>query len=226
MRVLVLEDDQRIASYLAKGLEQTGHTVDALSSAEDAECRLSTHEYEALIVDLMLPGMSGEEFIQRIRGEGNTTPIVILSAKQSVDERVAGLRAGADDYVTKPFSFTELLERLRAIERRQGYEAEDGTLQVGDLELLMRDRRVRRGSSWIDLRPQELALLELLMRNRDRVVPKAVILEKIWNFDFDPQTNIVDVLVYRLRKKIDEPFDTSLIQTVRGVGYMVTDGTS
>lgn len=225
MRLLVVEDDVKIASYLKNGLSQAGYIVDVAEDGENGLAHVASREYSAMIVDLMLPGISGEELIQKTRDEGNTTPALILSAKQSVDERVQGLRIGADDYITKPFSFSELLERVRAAQRRSEYGSSNGnaTLTAGDVVLDLTGRRLYRNGTLIDLKPRELSLMELLMRNKGNVVPKAVILEKLWKFDFDPQTNVVDVLVHRVRKKVDEPFTYPVIETVRGVGYAVRD---
>lgn len=224
MRVLVVEDDEKIASYLKKGLSQVGFAVDAVADAASGRALLTTHSFEVMVVDLMLPEESGEEFIRELRVSGNTTPVVILSAKQSVDDRVGGLRTGADDYITKPFSFSELVERLRAVMRRTEYDyTQHSKLSAGDLEMDLAKRVVHRDETPIELNPRELSLLELLLRNRGNVVPKAVILEQVWNLDFDPQTNVVDVLVHRLRKKIDEPFESALIETVRGIGYRLSD---
>ena len=224
MRILVVEDDEKIRSYLEQGLSQVGHGVDDVADAEQARGFLDVVSYDFAIIDLMLPEQSGEQLIRKIREDGRALPILILSAKQSVDARVEGLRAGADDYVTKPFSFSELLERIQAIQRRvespSGDEGPPETeLHAGDLILDAVHQTAQRGGRMLELRPREYALLHLLVRNRGNVVPKAVILERIWSFDFDPQTNVVDVLVHRLRKKVDEPFETPIIHTVRGVGY-------
>ncbi|MFP3960570.1 MAG: response regulator transcription factor, partial [Spirochaetaceae bacterium] len=204
-----------------KGLAQVGYAVDAVGAADAAIASLQTTSYDVAVVDLMLPGMQGTELISELRRRENPIPILILSAKQSVDDRVEGLRAGADDYMVKPFAFTELVERLRALQRRVGTGAPQRTLSAGDLVLDTHDRTVTRGTRTVELRPREFALLELLMNNKGRTVPKAVILERVWNFDFDPQTNVVDVLVHRLRKRIEHPGETQLIQTVRGVGYRI-----
>jgi two-component system OmpR family response regulator len=225
MRVLVIEDDEKIASYLKKGLSQVGFAVDTVTDAAAGRDMIETQSFAVLLVDLMLPGGSGEAFIRELREQGDTTPVLILSAKQSVDDRVGGLRSGADDYITKPFSFSELVERVRALMRRTEYDqGQTATLTAGDLTLDLSRREAYRGGEQIDLKPRELSLLELLLRNRGNVVPKAVILERVWNLDFDPQTNVVDVLVHRLRKKIDDPFPTALIETVRGIGYRLNDG--
>jgi two-component system OmpR family response regulator len=226
MRVLVVEDDSKISSYLQKGLSQVGYVADVAEDAETAQQYLHTHDYAAVIVDLILPGISGEQLIRELRNQEMQTPILILSAKQSVDERVEGLRSGADDYITKPFSFTELVERIRAAQRRMQESSWSApTLSTGTLTLDVSARRAYRNGAPIELKPKELSLLEILLRNKGNVVPKAVLLEKIWGLDFDPQTNVLDVLVHRLRKKLDEPFDQPVIETVRGVGYAIHDGT-
>ena len=226
MRVLVVEDDSKISSYLQKGLSQVGYVADVAEDAETAQQYLHTHDYAAVIVDLILPGMSGEQLIRELRNQEIQIPVLILSAKQSVDERVEGLRSGADDYITKPFSFTELVERIRAAQRRmQESSWSEPNLSTGDLTLDVSERRAYRNGTPIELKPKELSLLEILLRNKGNVVPKAVLLEKIWGLDFDPQTNVLDVLVHRLRKKLDEPFGQPVIETVRGVGYAIHDGT-
>lgn len=219
MRVLLVEDDAQITEYIRKGLAQVGYAVDAVASADAALRSRETTGYDAAIVDVMLPGMQGTELISELRARGDGIPVLILSAKQSVDDRVEGLRSGADDYMVKPFAFSELVERLRALQRRADHTSVDRTLTAGDLVLDTYDRTVTRGTRTVELRPREFALLELLVRNKGRTVPKAIILERVWNFDFDPQTNVVDVLVHRLRKRIEAPGGTRLIHTVRGVGY-------
>lgn len=219
MRVLLVEDDAQITEYIRKGLAQVGYAVDAVASADAALRSRETIGYDAAIVDVMLPGMQGTELISELRARGDGIPVLILSAKQSVDDRVEGLRSGADDYMVKPFAFSELVERLRALQRRADHTSVDRTLTAGDLVLDTYDRTVTRGTRTVELRPREFALLELLVRNKGRTVPKAIILERVWNFDFDPQTNVVDVLVHRLRKRIEAPGGTRLIHTVRGVGY-------
>ena len=219
MRVLLVEDDAQITEYIRKGLAQVGYAVDAVGSADAALRARETTNYDAAIVDVMLPGMQGTELISELRARGDGIPVLVLSAKQSVDDRVEGLRSGADDYMVKPFAFSELVERLRALQRRADHTSMDRTLSAGDMVLDTYDRTVTRGTRTVELRPREFALLELLVRNKGRTVPKAIILERVWNFDFDPQTNVVDVLVHRLRKRIEAPGEPRLIHTVRGVGY-------
>lgn len=223
MRILIVEDDKGIADYLSKGLRQIGYAVDSMGRAEEAITALQTAHYELAIIDLMLPEMSGEQLIERIRTNGDGIPIIILSAKREVNERVNGLQLGADDYLTKPFSFTELAARIAALLRRSRRIEADDKLIEGDLVLDRKRRQVYRGQDRIDLRPREFALLEYLVENKRQVMPKAMILEQIWDFYFDPQTNVLDVLIHRLRKKIDDPYEQKLIHTVRGVGYVVRD---
>lgn len=179
--------------------------------------------YDAAVIDLMLPGIDGEDFINSLRKKDHSLPLLVLSAKQSVDDRVNTLRLGADDYMTKPFSFSELSARLEALIRRSHGAEQSRSLSCADLELDKEGRTVRRGGREIDLPPREFALLEYLLYNKGRVLPKTMILEHIWDFDFDPQTNVLDVLVHRLRKKVDDPFGKQLIHTVRGVGYVIRD---
>lgn len=223
MRILIVEDDKGISDYLSKGLRQIGYSIDSMGKAEEAISAMRTTHYELAIIDLMLPEMSGEQLIERIRANGDSIPIIILSAKREVNERVNGLQLGADDYLTKPFSFTELAARVDALLRRSRRIATDDKLMEGDLVLDRKRRQVYRGQDRIDLRPREFALLEYLLENKRQVMPKAMILEQIWDFYFDPQTNVLDVLIHRLRKKIDDPYEQKLIHTVRGVGYVVRD---
>ena len=224
MRVLIVEDDSEISKYLEKGLAESGYTADGVASAEEAMPALETVAYDAAVIDLMLPGIDGEELIQSIRKKSYSTPVLVLSAKQSVEDRVHALRIGADDYMTKPFSFTELAARIDALLRRSSGSGEQyRELSVGNLRLDRQSRRVYRGGEEIELPPREFNLLEYLLHNKGRVLPKTMILEHIWDFDFDPQTNVLDVLIHRLRKKVDEPFDKPLIHTVRGVGYVIRD---
>lgn len=223
VRVLIVEDDPEIRSYLRKGLSQVGHTSDACESAEEALSALATTKYDAAVVDLILPGADGLDLISRMRDRGDRTPVLILSARQSVDDRVLGLSAGGDDYLTKPFSFSELVARLQALHRRARYDTPADRLRIADLTLDVRKREVTRGNARIDLQPREFAVLQYLLENAGTVLPKTFILEHVWNFDFDPQTNVLDVLISRLRKKVDDPFATKLIHTVRGVGYVVRE---
>jgi two-component system OmpR family response regulator len=223
MRALIVEDDATIADFLAQGLREAGFAVDCATDGEEALGRTRQQVYDVAIIDLMLPRRDGLSVIDEMRRHGIGTPVLILSARRSVDDRVKGLQAGGDDYLTKPFAFAELLARVQALVRRATRAPEPTTLTVEDLVLDLLSRRVTRAGKPIDLRPREFALLEYLMRNAARVVSKTMILSHVWEYSFDPQTNIVDVLVSRLREKIDRPFEKKLLHTVRGVGY-VLDG--
>jgi len=219
MRILVVEDDKKIASFVVNGLKQSGYAVDHSSDGEDGLFRAQTIPYDAAIVDLMLPKLDGLGLIQQARVHGVRTPVLILSAKASVDDRVKGLQAGGDDYLTKPFAFSELLARIQALIRRATQTPEPTRLAVGDLTLDLLTRQVKRGPDKIELQPREFALLEYLMRHTNRPVTKTMILEHIFDYSFDPQTNVVDVLVHRLRSKVDK--DRAMIHTIRGVGYVL-----
>jgi len=219
MRILVVEDDKKIASFIVNGLKQNGYAVDHSTDGEDGLFRAQTVQYDAAIVDLMLPVLDGLKLIQQLRTGGVQTPVLILSAKASVDDRVKGLQAGGDDYVTQPFAFSELLARVQALIRRASHTPEPTRLTVGDLALDLVNREVRRGNEAIDLQPREFALLEYLMRHANRPVTKTMILEHIFDYSFDPQTNVVDVLIHRLRGKVDR--DRAMIHTMRGVGYVL-----
>ena len=223
MRALLVEDDPVIAKFIARGLREAGFAVDHAVDG-DAGLDLAVRgSYDVAIVDVMLPRRDGLALIDALRKRGIMTPVLILSARRSVDDRVRGLQAGGDDYLTKPFAFAELLARVQALMRRASRTAEPTTLTVHDLVVDLLSRRVTRGGAPIDVRPREFALLEYLMRNHGRVVSKTMILSHVWEYNFDPQTNIVDVLVSRLREKIDKPFDKKLLHTVRGVGYVLRD---
>jgi len=219
--VLVVEDDPTIAEFVDKGLREAGFAVDVAADGRSGLERALSGTYDAAIVDVMLPQMDGLALIDALRGKGMRTPVLILSARRSVDDRVRGLQAGGDDYLTKPFAFAELLARVQALIRRATGAAEPTRLSVGDLTLDLLSRKVERGGQAIELRPREFALLEYLMRNAGRVVSKTSILSHVWGYDFDPNTNVVDVLVSRLRDRIDKPFAVKLLQTVRGVGYVL-----
>lgn len=221
MRALLVEDDPTIADFVGRGLREAGFAVDRAPDG-DAGLDLAVGEpYDVAIVDLMLPRRDGLSLIEELRKRRVTTPVLILSARRSVDDRVRGLQTGGDDYLTKPFAFSELLARVQALVRRATRTAEPTTITVEDLAVDLLSRRVTRGGKPIDLRPREFALLEYLMRNAGRVVSKTMILSHVWDYNFDPQTNIVDVLVSRLREKIDRPFELKLLHTVRGVGYVL-----
>ena len=221
MRALLVEDDETISEFVARGLREAGFAVDcAADGAAGLDAALS-QPYDVAVLDVMLPKRDGLSVIDELRRRGIATPVLILSARRSVDDRVRGLQAGGDDYLTKPFAFAELLARVQALVRRATRAPEPTTLTVDDLVLDLLSRRVTRGGASIDLRPREFALLEYLMRNPGRVVSKTMILSHVWEYSFDPQTNIVDVLVSRLREKLDRPFEKKLLHTVRGVGYVL-----
>ena len=221
MKILLLEDDAKIASFVAKGLREAGYFVQISDNGEEG-CELGRKDqYDAAIVDLMLPKLDGLSVIERWRAEEIKLPILILSAKRSLDDRIKGLQRGGDDYLTKPFSFAELLARLQALLRRSGSAAIVTSLTFGDLRMDLLTREVWRGDTKIELQAREFLLLEYLLRNQNKVVSKTMILEHVWNYHFDPQTNVVDVLVSRLREKIDRRFEKKLLHTVRGVGYVL-----
>jgi two-component system, OmpR family, response regulator len=221
MRILLVEDDLKIASFVTKGLKQAGYAVDHGTDGEEGLHLALTEPYDAAIIDIMLPKLDGLSIIERMRREKVNTPVIILSAMRTVDDRVKGLQTGGDDYLTKPFSFSELLARVQGLIRRASRGMDSVRLKVGDLSLDLVTREVRRGEGKIDLQPREFSLLEYLMRNSGRVVSKTMILEHVWDYSFDPQTNVVDVLVSRLRNKVDRDFETKMIHTIRGVGYVL-----
>ncbi len=223
MRLLLVEDDEKIASFIIKGLKQSGFAVDHAADGEEGLSLALVEPYDAAIIDIMLPKLDGLSLIEKMRSEGKNTPIIILSAKRSVDDRVKGLQKGGDDYLTKPFSFSELLARIQALIRRSTASTEPTTLSVGDLSLDLLKREVIRRGQKLELQPREFSLLEYLMRNSGRVVSKTMILEHVWDYAFDPQTNVVDVLVCRLRNKVDRGFSNKLIHTIRGVGYVLKE---
>jgi two-component system OmpR family response regulator len=221
MRILVVEDDPKIASFVVKGLKQSGFAVDHFSDGDEAHTMAATITYDAAVVDVMLPGMDGLELVQRLRRAGVRMPVIFLSAKASVEDRIRGLQAGGDDYLTKPFAFSELLARVQALIRRASQTAEPTRLEVGELSLDLLSRAVMRAGQTVELQPREFSLLEYLMRHAGRVVTKTMILEHVYDYSFDPQTNVVDVLVSRLRQKVDREFPTKMIHTIRGVGYVL-----
>ncbi|GBE32222.1 transcriptional activator protein CopR [bacterium BMS3Bbin05] len=221
MRVLIVEDDEKIASFVAKGLEEAGFAVDHVVSGEDGFNLALTVQYDAAVIDIMLPGLDGLSLIKKLRSKGINTPVIILSAKRSVEDRIRGLQQGSDDYLIKPFSFSELLARIHALLRRAGNQKGPVRLEYEGLNMDLLKREVRRDVRRIDLQPREFSLLEYLMRNAGRVVTRTMIMEHVWNYDFDPQTNVVDVLVCRLRDRIDKGFDKKLLHTIRGVGYVL-----
>ena len=221
MRILIVEDDRKIASFIAEGFRQEGFVVNIADNGIDGFHFLLSEDYDAAVVDIMLPKISGLELIQGLRREGNLTPILILSARDGVDDRVRGLQSGGDDYLTKPFSFCELAARIQALIRRANAVAEPTHLNVADLHLDLLGRKVSRGEKEIELQPKEFSLLEYLVRNRGRVVSKIMIMEHVWGYDFEPQTNVVESRISRLRDKIDRGFSSKMIRTIRGAGYVI-----
>ena len=221
MHILVVEDDEQTAGYMVKGLTESGYVVDRAGTGRDGLFLASTGEFDALIVDRMLPGLDGLSLIQALRAAKISTPALILSALAQVDDRVAGLRAGGDDYLTKPFAFSELVARLEALLRRRRGPSVETRLTVGDLEMDLLSRAVKRAGRTIELQPREFKLLEYLMRRAGQVVTRTMLLEGVWDYHFDPQTNVIDVHVSRLRQKIDKGFERPLLHTVRGAGYCI-----
>ncbi|MCG6534228.1 MAG: response regulator transcription factor [Syntrophales bacterium LBB04] len=223
MRVLLVEDDVKIASFIEKGLKAAGYAVDHAPDGEEGLHLALTEPYDADVIDIMLPKLDGLSLIQEMRAKKVTTPVIILSARGSVDDRIKGLQTGGDDYLTKPFAFSELLARIQALIRRASGISEPTRLTVGDLAMNLLNREVTRESKKIELQPSEFSLLEYLIRNAGRVVSKTMIMEHVWNYDFDPQTNVVEARICRLREKVDRDFTKKLIRTVRGVGYVLED---
>jgi DNA-binding response OmpR family regulator len=221
VRILVVEDDRKVANFIQSGLSEEGYAVDVLYEGSHAGEQAHAFDYDAVVLDLMLPGRSGFQVLRDIRARKRELPILILTAKDTIDERVAGLDSGADDYMVKPFALAELSARLRAVLRRGA--PRETTLRVGDLEVDTTRRLVRRGGRRIELKPKEYALLEFLVRNSDRPVTKSLIIEHVWNIHFDSVSNVVEVHINALRNKIDRGFERPLIRTIRGVGYMLTD---
>ena len=221
MRLLIVEDDNKLASYIVKGFQEAGYAVDHCADGEDGLVMATGNEYDAAVVDIMLPSLNGLSLIQELRKQRSSVPVLILSAKASVDDRVKGLQTGGDDYLPKPFAFAELLARVQALVRRGSRATEPTSLHVGDLTLDLLSRKVTRGSTRIELQAREFSLLEYLMRNAGRVVTKTMILNHVWDYSFDPQTNVVDVLVCRVRNKVDKDFEPKLIRTIRGMGYVL-----
>jgi len=219
MHILLVEDDVRTSEYAARGFSEAGHVVDALANGREAMIQCMQTDYDVLVVDRMLPGMDGLSLLKALRASGNKTPAIFLTAVSGVDDRVEGLEAGADDYLTKPFAFSELLARVDALSRRPVTSVETTMLQVADLTLDLLKRTARRGEVEIELQPREFTLLEVLMRNADRVVSRTMLLEQVWDFHFDPKTSVVETHISRLRAKLDKPFETQLLHTVRNLGY-------
>ena len=221
MRLLLVEDDTKIASFIIKGFKAEGFAVDHAGDGESGLDLALTEPYDAAIVDIMLPKMDGLTLIQHLRGEQIKTPVIVLSARGSVDDRVKGLQTGGDDYLTKPFAFSELLARVQALIRRSSNAAEPTTLTAGEISMNLINREVVRAGQKIDLQPLEFSLLEYLLRSAGRVVSKTMIMEHVWDYYFDPQTNVVESRIYKLREKIDKGFSSKMIHTVRGVGYVL-----
>lgn len=221
MRILIIEDDLEAADWLSKGLQESGHVTDHASDGETGLALATGEQYDVLIVDRMLPKMDGLEIIRNVREQNINTPILILSALSEVDEKVEGLRAGGDDYLPKPYAFSELLARVEGLARRPDTQPQQTVLIAGDLEMDLLSRKVKRAGQEILLQPREFKLLEYLMRNVDTVVTRTMLLENVWNYHFDPQTNVIDVHISRLRGKIDKEFDNPILETIRGAGYMI-----
>lgn len=222
MKILLIEDDKESAKYLLKGLREQGHVADHCVNGKDGLFMATTEHYDAMIVDRMLPEVDGITIVQTLRASNNQTPIILLTALDKVEDRVKGLKVGADDYLAKPYSFSELQARLEAITRRKAGEKTSTTLTCSDLEMDLLSRTVKRGGKIIDLQAREFSLLEYLMRNCGTVITRTMLLEHVWDYNFDPQTNVIDVHISRLRQKIDKGFDKSLIQTLRGAGYRIS----
>lgn len=226
MRILVIEDDPEVAAYISKGMKEAGHTTDTADNGKDGLFLATTEQYDAIIVDRMLPALDGISIIKTIRATNNKTPTLILSALGEVDDRVEGLRSGSDDYLVKPFAFSELLARIEILSRRQyndNADTQTTKLRAKDLELNLLSRKVKRNNIDIDLQSREFQLLEYMLRNKGQVITRTMLLEHVWDYHFDPQTNVIDVHISRLRSKIDKDFDTKIIRTVRGAGYIIEE---
>ena len=222
MRILLVEDDPTVAGFVVKGLREAGHVVEHADNGRDGLFLAASEAFDTIILDRMLPGgIDGIRLLETLRSQNNATPVLLLSALSQVDDRVAGLKAGGDDYLTKPFAFSELLARVEALTRRGKSDGPQTKLIVGDLEMDLLSRMVRRAEKKIDLQPREFRLLEYLMRHAGQVVTRTMLLEGVWDYHFDPQTNVIDVHVSRLRQKIDKPFSSGLIHTIRNAGYML-----
>ncbi|MFZ2099803.1 MAG: response regulator transcription factor [Oricola sp.] len=223
MKVLIIEDDAEAAAYLRKAMDEAGHSADIAGNGDDGYAMADTGIYDALVVDRMLPKRDGLSVISALRAKGDMTPALVLSALGEVDDRVTGLRAGGDDYLTKPYAFSELLARLEVLLRRQNGVEQETRYQVGDLVLNRLSHEVKRADQAIPLQPREYRLLEFLMRHSGQVVTRTMLLENVWDYHFDPQTNVIDVHISRLRSKIEKGFDRPLLHTIRGAGYMMRD---
>ena len=224
MKLLVVEDDREAAAFIVKGLRESGHTVDLAEDGRQGLFLATSERFDAVILDRMLPGMDGLTILAALRASDDTTPVLILSALDGVDDRVRGLKAGGDDYLTKPFAFSELLARIEAMTRRGGNRCGETQLKVGDLEINLLARSVARSGRPIELLPREFRVLEVLARHSGQVVTRTMLLEKVWDYHFDPQTNVIDVHISRLRQKIDKDFGTPMLHTIRGAGYCLKPG--
>lgn len=225
MKLLIIEDDKDVAAYISKGMTESGHIVDCAHTGKDGLFLATTEKYDAMIVDRMLPELDGLTIVKTMRGSHNTTPVLILSALGEVDDRVKGLRSGGDDYLVKPFAFAELLARVEILAKRSGNNAPQAEtcLKAGDLEVDLLARKVSRGGQAIDLQSREFSLLEYMLRHKGQVVTRTMLLENVWDYHFDPQTNVIDVHISRLRSKVDKGFDKPIIRTVRGAGYIIEE---
>ena len=221
MRILVIEDDVRVANYIVKGLGESGHLADHVADGNEGLIAAMGETFDVLVVDRMLPGIDGLTIVRSVRASNNRVPILLLSALGEVDERVKGLRAGGDDYLTKPFAFSELLARIEALARRATEQGEKSTLEVAGLKMDVSGRVVSRNGNVIELMPREFRLLEYLLRHAGHVVTRTMLLEGVWDYHFDPRTNVIDVHISRLRKKVDKGYDQQLIHTIRGAGYVL-----
>lgn len=221
MKILLVEDDKTTGEYISNGLREEGHTVDWLQNGKDGLIQATIHDYDVMIIDRMLPGLDGISLVKTLRGAGNLSPVLLLTSLNGVDDRIDGLNAGADDYLGKPFSFGELSARLNALGRRPQVLEKESVLKAGDLKMDLIGRKVTRQDEVIELLPREFSLLETLLRRKGRVQTRTMLLEAVWDISFDPQTNVVETHISRLRAKIDKPFDAEIIKTVRGVGYRI-----